>query len=68
MVLPGGPSAKCRREGHQIEPGDVVVGIDGVAVDKQTIVEKLRGCDLPGSSVAVTVQKRQSKGVLSLPS
>jgi hypothetical protein len=106
MVLPGGPSAKCHsNDGHTIEPGDLVAAIDGVAIDKLTIVERLRGCDLvlecrllvgkgwegevqpaapnantgnvcarlharrcdlPGSKVAVTVQKRQCKEVTSL--
>jgi predicted metalloprotease with PDZ domain len=51
-VLVGGPAFKSRK----IEKGDVMVAIDGQAVNSSTIIAALQGA--PRSSVTLTLQKR----------
>jgi hypothetical protein len=56
MVVPGSPSSRDN-DGNKLEPGDVVTHIDGEPVDKHSIVQLLRGNDVPGTEVTVTVHK-----------
>jgi hypothetical protein len=56
MVVPGSPSSRDNN-GNKLEPGDVVTHIDGEPVDKHSIVQLLRGNDVPGTEVTVTVHK-----------
>jgi len=56
MVVPGSPSSRDNN-GNKLEPGDVVTHIDGEPVDKHSIVHLLRGNDVPGTEVTVTVHK-----------
>ena len=48
-TLFGGPAF-----GHLIK-GDILVKIDGVPVSEETILADLRGSDIPGSTVVLTV-------------
>ena len=65
LVVPGSP---CSRDHAQkkIEPGDVVLRIDNESVDKHDIVAKMRGADVPGSELTLTVRKRGSQEILVL--
>ena len=56
MVVPGSPSSKTY-DGQRIEPGDVVTHINMCAVEAHNVVSTLRGDDLPGTPVSVTVMK-----------
>jgi C-terminal processing protease CtpA/Prc len=56
-TLFGGPAF-----GHLIK-GDIIVKIDGAPVSEDNILSDLRGTDMPGSKVALTVRriKRESQ-------
>jgi C-terminal processing protease CtpA/Prc len=41
----------------QLMKGDILVKIDGVPVSEETILADLRGSDIPGSTVVLTVQR-----------
>ena len=58
IIVPGSPSYKRNAAGQCIEPGDIVVAIDGHEVTKADIIPRLRGTDMPGSTVTVSVLKR----------
>jgi hypothetical protein len=40
-----------------LEHGDEILEIDGAAVTKETFAKLLIGCDIPGSTVVITVKK-----------
>ena len=61
-TLIGGPSFGL------IERGDVIVRIDGEIVTESDVFERLRGCDLPGSQVLITVERYGSNSPLSAKS
>ncbi len=58
IIVPGSPSYKRNEAGECIEPGDTVVAIDGAEVTKADIIPKLRGNDVPGSLVSISVLKQ----------
>ena len=58
IIVPGSPSYKRNEAGECIEPGDTVVAIDGAEVTKADIIPKLRGNDVPGSLVSISVHKQ----------
>ena len=58
IVVPGSPGCRTNGNGERIEPGDVIFAIDGHEVTKTDIIPNLRGNDSPGSSVKITVLKR----------
>jgi hypothetical protein len=58
-TLIGGPSFGL------LEKGDVIVRIDGEDVTEADVFEKLRGCDIPGSQVVITVERFGSNSPLS---
>jgi C-terminal processing protease CtpA/Prc len=60
IIVPGSPSYKQNEAGQCIEPGDHVVAIDGEEVTKADIIPKLRGTDVPGSPVTISVLKKDS--------
>jgi len=43
IVVPGSPSYHANGEGQRIQPGDVVVAIDGVEVTKSDIIPRCVG-------------------------
>jgi hypothetical protein len=51
-TMPGSPSFLCA----QIKGGDVVEAVDGVAVTLETLVEAIRGPDLPGSKIVIQLR------------
>jgi hypothetical protein len=53
-TLIGGPSAGL------VEKGDVLLRIDGESVTEDDVVAKLKGCDIPGSQILITVDRRGS--------
>ena len=53
-TLMGGPSAGL------IEKGDVLLRVDGESVTENDVVAKLRGSDIPGSQILITVDRRGS--------
>jgi C-terminal processing protease CtpA/Prc len=55
-TLIGGPSFGL------INKGDQIMKIDGKDVTNDSVLEALRGCDIPGSTVIITVQ-RQYPGI-----
>ena len=61
-TLIGGPSFGL------LEKGDIIVRIDGEYVTENDVFEKLRGCDLPGSQVVITVERFGSSSPLSIKS
>ena len=65
LVVPGSPCSGDHA-GKKIEPGDVVMRIDNESVGKHDIVAKMRGADVPGSELTLTVRKRGSQEILVL--
>ena len=59
MVIPHSPSSK-EYNGQIIEPGDVVTHVDKTPVADHDCIAKLRGHDMPGSRVCVTVVKKDT--------
>jgi hypothetical protein len=53
-TLIGGPSAGL------LEKGDILLRIDGEPVTEDDVVAKLKGCDIPGSQILITVGRRGS--------
>ncbi len=51
-TLIGGPSFGL------IFKGDQIVRIDGKEVTSDSVLEALRGCDIPGSKVTITIQRQ----------
>jgi hypothetical protein len=51
-TLFGGPAF-----GHLLK-GDILVKIDGAPVSEESILSDLRGTDIPGSKVALTVRRK----------
>ena len=58
IVVPGSPSYLKNADSERIEPGDVILAIDGKEVTKKDIIPSLRGSDSPGSTVKITVLKK----------
>ena len=52
-VIDGGPAERCK----QLDRGDLILKVDGKDVTLEGSRDALIGCDLPGSSVTITVQK-----------
>jgi C-terminal processing protease CtpA/Prc len=52
-IVVGGPAYTCK----QLDRGDLILKVDGKDVTLQGSRDALIGCDLPGSSVTITVQK-----------
>ena len=52
-MIEGGPAHKS----NQLEPGDVVLKVDGKDVTEDTLPGMVIGSDMPGSIVTLTVQK-----------
>jgi hypothetical protein len=50
-TLIGGPSFGI------LEKGDFIVSIDGENVSEENVYEKLKGCDIPGTEVSITVER-----------
>jgi hypothetical protein len=50
-TLIGGPSFGL------LEKGDIITRIDGEYVTEVEVFEKLRGCDIPGSQVVISVER-----------
>jgi hypothetical protein len=61
-TLIGGPSFGL------LEKGDIIVRIDGDYVSEADVFEKLKGCDIPGSQVLITVERLGSSSPLSVKS
>ncbi len=61
-TLIGGPSFGL------LEKGDIIVRIDGEYVSEADVFEKLKGCDIPGSQVLITVERLGSNSPLSVKS
>jgi chromosome segregation ATPase len=59
QILVGGPAFKCRK----VHKGDVIVAIDGqpVADDGKDIQDRLRGVDVPGSLVVISLRKASGR-------
>ena len=55
-VVKGSPAASDFG-GSRIEPNDVLVSVDGKEVDKDSVLDLLRGTDEPGSQVRLKVRK-----------
>ena len=55
-VVKGSPAASDFG-GSRIEPNDVLVSVDGKKVEKDTVLDLLRGADEPGSPVCLKVRK-----------
>lgn len=55
-VVKGSPAAS-NFGGSRIEPNDVLVSVDGKEVDKDSVLDLLRGTDEPGSQVRLKVRK-----------
>ncbi|EKX49129.1 hypothetical protein GUITHDRAFT_162252 [Guillardia theta CCMP2712] len=53
-IMDGSPAMEC----GAVSVGDVIVKVDGQEVSSQNIEEAMKGCDLPGSLVWLTVRKR----------
>ena len=56
MII-GGPAYNSR----MLDRGDVVCRIDRAAVNVEDLQSALSGCDIPGSSVVLTVQKTSGR-------
>ena len=52
-MIEGGPAHKS----NQLEPGDLVLKVDGKDVTEDTLPGMVIGSDMPGSIVTLTVQK-----------
>jgi hypothetical protein len=61
-TLVGGPSFGL------LEKGDVIICIDGEHVTGDNVSEKLRGCDIPGTEVLVTVERCGNPSPISVKS
>jgi S1-C subfamily serine protease len=59
-IIIGGPAFHSAL----IEKGDLVLGVDGNKISEESICSALIGDDVPGSSVVVTVQKRNHQVVV----
>ena len=62
MQVIGGPAYNCQL----LERGDVILKIDSVEVDEDTLLTYLIGNDVPGSKVTITVMKANHKVCTSL--
>ena len=61
-TLIGGPSYGL------LEKGDIIVRIDGQDVTESNVYAKLKGCDLPGTEVLITVERSGTMSPLSVKS
>ena len=57
MVV-GSPAYKSK----QLLAGDVIKKIDGQEVTLETLDDALRGCDLPGSAIVISVERQGISG------
>ena len=51
-TLPGSPAHVSQK----LKPGDIITAVDGDPVSKDTILAAIRGRDIPGTTVVITVR------------
>jgi predicted nucleic acid-binding Zn-ribbon protein len=59
IIVPGGPAWRHpwdKGEDH-VSSGDVILKVDGEPVDRKSVIAKLRGDDVPGSKVTLTLKR-----------
>ena len=51
-TLPGSPAHVSQK----LKAGDIITAVDGDPVTKENVLAAIRGCDIPGTSVVITVR------------
>ena len=57
LTVVGGPAYNSK----QLEPGDIILNVDGKKATEENIKELLIGKDIPGSEVDILLEKKNSK-------